>query len=113
MASSRATNGTSKATSLILPTLAGSLASPDGTHLRYEVQRIFLILRADKRVVQCGSCYALTYQGKTINILAIDHTDNGFNIAEAALNDLTGGHAVEFGRVNAQYVQVDLKNCKI
>ncbi|KAF2751282.1 eliciting plant response-like protein [Sporormia fimetaria CBS 119925] len=62
---------------------------------------------------QCGTCYALTYQGKTINVLAIDHTLNGFNIAQKALDDLTGGNAVQLGWVDAQAVQVDLSSCKL
>jgi hypothetical protein len=55
----------------------------------------------------------LTYNGKTINVLAIDHTATGFNIAQKALDDLTGGNAVQFGRVDAQYTQVATSNCKI
>lgn len=62
---------------------------------------------------QCGSCYSITWNGKTINILAIDHTETGFNIAEQAMNDLTGGNAVQLGRIDAQYVQVDISNCKV
>jgi hypothetical protein len=63
--------------------------------------------------VQCGTCYSLTYKGKTIYVLAIDHTQNGFNIAQKALDDLTGGNAVQFGRVDAQFAQVAASKCKI
>jgi len=59
----------------------------------------------------CGTCYSLTYNGNTINILAIDHADEGFNIAQAALDDLTGGQAVALGRIDAQWAEVDKSAC--
>ncbi|PQE29461.1 putative rot1 PRECURSOR protein [Rutstroemia sp. NJR-2017a WRK4] len=55
----------------------------------------------------CGSCFTLSYNGRSINVLAIDHAAEGFNIAQAALNDLTGGQAVALGRIDASYTQVD------
>ncbi|KAG6886462.1 hypothetical protein C0992_003845, partial [Termitomyces sp. T32_za158] len=66
--------------------------------------------------VNCGSCWDLTYtnaQGvsKTISVLAIDHTDAGFNIALSAMNDLTGNQATFLGRVDATAVQVDPSVC--
>lgn len=59
----------------------------------------------------CGACYGLTYNGKTVNILAIDHADGGFNIAQSVMNDLTGGQAVFLGSVNAEYKRVDNSLC--
>ena len=59
----------------------------------------------------CGSCWQLRYKGKSINVLAVDHTDAGFNIAKAAMNTLTGGHAEEFGRVDATATQVSASAC--
>jgi len=61
----------------------------------------------------CGTCWNLTFAGtgKTINVLAIDHADEGFNIAQEAMDELTGGQAVQLGRVNAEYVQVDKSIC--
>ncbi|KAF8860784.1 Cerato-platanin [Acephala macrosclerotiorum] len=59
----------------------------------------------------CGTCWALTYNKNTINVLAIDHASEGFNIAEAAMNTLTGGQAVALGRVDADYQQVDASVC--
>ncbi|KAF4335441.1 eliciting plant response [Fusarium beomiforme] len=59
----------------------------------------------------CGTCWKLTYKGKSINVLAIDHTAAGFNISPAAMNALTGGKAVQLGRVDATSVQVPVKNC--
>ena len=59
----------------------------------------------------CGTCYALTYNGVTINVLAIDHAGTGFNIATEAMNTLTGGQAVQLGRVEADYQKVDVSAC--
>ncbi|KUJ18534.1 Cerato-platanin [Mollisia scopiformis] len=59
----------------------------------------------------CGTCWSLTYNGNTINILAIDSAVEGFNIGETAMNSLTGGQAVALGRVDAGYVEVDASSC--
>ena len=60
---------------------------------------------------QCGSCWQLTYNGKSINVLAVDHTDSGFNIALEAMNTLTNNQAVFLGRVDATARQVAASNC--
>jgi len=60
---------------------------------------------------QCGTCYGITYNGKTIYVLAIDHTDNGFNLAKAAMDDLTNNQAANLGRIDAQYAQVTVDKC--
>ncbi|KAF2819353.1 Cerato-platanin [Ophiobolus disseminans] len=62
---------------------------------------------------QCGTCYGVTYKGKTVYVLAVDHTDNGFNLAKAAMDDLTNGQAAQLGRIEAQYAQVAVSNCGI
>ncbi|CEI70543.1 hypothetical protein FVEN_g960 [Fusarium venenatum] len=59
----------------------------------------------------CGTCWKLTYKGKSINVLAIDHTDAGFNISPAAMNALTNNQAVKLGRVDATATQVAVTNC--
>ncbi|KAF4951312.1 hypothetical protein FGADI_7510 [Fusarium gaditjirri] len=59
----------------------------------------------------CGTCWKLTYKGKSINVLAIDHTDAGFNISPAAMNALTNNQAVQLGRVDATATQVAISNC--
>ncbi|KAK3049261.1 hypothetical protein LTR09_009439 [Extremus antarcticus] len=59
----------------------------------------------------CGQCYALTYKGKTVNVLAIDTAPSGFNIAEGAMNNLTGGQAVALGRVTATIKKVGVAKC--
>ena len=61
---------------------------------------------------QCGTCWQLTYNGKSINVLAIDHAGAGtFNIALSALNKLTNNQAVTLGRINAVATQVSGKAC--
>ncbi|CAM1500818.1 Fc.00g099800.m01.CDS01 [Cosmosporella sp. VM-42] len=60
---------------------------------------------------QCGTCWKLTYKGKSINVLAIDHAAAGFNIALDAMNKLTNGQAVKLGRVDATATKVAVKNC--
>ncbi|KAL0466079.1 Cerato-platanin [Neurospora intermedia] len=59
----------------------------------------------------CGTCWSVTYNGKTINILAIDHAGAGVNLSKKAMNELTGGNAEQFGRVDAQVSQVALSAC--
>jgi hypothetical protein len=60
---------------------------------------------------QCGTCWELSYKGRTVNILAIDHAASGFNIALDAMNALTGGQAVKLGRIDATSKQVDKSKC--
>ena len=59
----------------------------------------------------CGTCWQLTYKGKSINVLAVDHADEGFNIAMEAMNTLTGGLAAEPGRIDATATQVSASAC--
>ena len=62
---------------------------------------------------ECGTCWKITYNGKSINILAIDHTDNGFNIGLKAMNDLTNNQATFLGRVNVVAEQANASDCGI
>lgn len=59
----------------------------------------------------CGTCWQLSYGGRTINVLAIDHAAAGFNIAKAALDELTNGQAEALGRVEATVVQTAASDC--
>lgn len=83
----------------------------------------------------CGSCWKLTYtpsgngtataagNGTTstygdddsvsysVVLLAVDHADEGFNVAQEALDELTGGMAEELGTVQAIVQQVDAGEC--
>ena len=59
----------------------------------------------------CGTCWKLTYNGKSINVLAVDHAGSGFNINLDAMNELTNGQAVSLGHVTADAQQVDGVEC--
>ncbi|KAM0546467.1 hypothetical protein ACHAPJ_010825 [Fusarium lateritium] len=59
----------------------------------------------------CGTCWKLTYKGRSVTILAIDHVDAGFNLSPAAMNTLTNNQAVKLGRVDATAVQVPISQC--
>jgi hypothetical protein len=59
----------------------------------------------------CGSCWSATYNGKTIYILAVDHTAQGLNIGMDAMNDLTSGNAYALGRIDATVQQVATSYC--
>ena len=60
---------------------------------------------------ECGTCWQLTFNNQSINVLAIDHAGAGFNIALSAMNALTDNQAVFLGRVNAQATQVAKSAC--
>ncbi|CDO74206.1 hypothetical protein BN946_scf185043.g258 [Trametes cinnabarina] len=61
----------------------------------------------------CGTCWKLTYAGtgKSINVLAVDHTDAGFNIALEAMNTLTNNQGVFLGRIDVTATQVAASQC--
>ncbi|KAF9032863.1 Cerato-platanin [Hymenopellis radicata] len=64
----------------------------------------------------CGTCWELTYTNaagaqSSITVTAVDHADAGFYTSQAALDNLTDGHAVEFGIVTVTASQVDASNC--
>jgi len=59
----------------------------------------------------CGTCWQLTFDGISVNVIAIDHAASGFNIALEAMNTLTNGNAEFLGRINAQATQVAASAC--
>lgn len=59
----------------------------------------------------CGTCYEVTYGNETIAVLAVDVATAGFNVAEAAMNTLTGNQAQFLGRVSVTSVEVDASLC--
>ena len=59
----------------------------------------------------CGTCWQLTYEGTSINILAIDHAADGFDITLEAINKLTNGQAVELVRIAVLAQQVETSVC--
>ncbi|QPH05517.1 hypothetical protein C2857_003355 [Epichloe festucae Fl1] len=59
----------------------------------------------------CGTCWALEYQGNKVKVLAIDHAGDGFNIGQTAMNALTNGRAAELGHVEAAVTQLSAWEC--
>ncbi|EIM82441.1 Epl1 protein [Stereum hirsutum FP-91666 SS1] len=59
----------------------------------------------------CGTCFAVTYNGVTVNVLAIDHAGDGINMSLEAMNALTNGQATFLGTVDATVAQVDKSAC--
>lgn len=61
----------------------------------------------------CGSCWQLTWAptGRSINVLVVDHADDGFNLSQEAMDQLTNGQAVQLGRIDATAVQVAPSAC--
>lgn len=61
----------------------------------------------------CGTCWELTYSGtgRSINVLVIDHAEDGFNLSQEALDNLTDGQAVQLGRIDASVQQVAPSAC--
>ncbi|RPD61071.1 Cerato-platanin-domain-containing protein [Lentinus tigrinus ALCF2SS1-7] len=60
---------------------------------------------------KCGSCWELTYKGRTIHILAVDTAGHGFNIGLKAMNKLTNGQAVDLGKVEVVANEVSRHLC--
>lgn len=46
-----------------------------------------------------------------IPVIAIDHAGNGFNLAKAAMDELTGGRAAELGRVDMTVTEAAPGDC--
>ncbi|OJD19517.1 hypothetical protein AJ78_00488 [Emergomyces pasteurianus Ep9510] len=61
----------------------------------------------------CGKCYKLRFEGTGVElpVIAMDHTVNGFNVAKAAMNELTGGRAAELGRVDMTVTEASSGDC--
>lgn len=72
---------------------------------------------ADWNSPNCGSCHQLTFTNTTsgvtrrINVLAIDRTDSGYNIALEAMDALTGGQGKALGRVAVAEASVSPSVC--
>jgi len=64
----------------------------------------------------CRTCWKLTFvnaQGvsNSINVLAIDVATTSFNIAQQAMDKLTGGQAVALGRAPVTATQLAASSC--
>ena len=62
---------------------------------------------------RCGECYKLYYGGKEIYVTAVDHSATGFVLSLAAMDELTGGLAVELGAITAGCVLAAPERCKM
>ncbi|KAF8655865.1 hypothetical protein AX16_002948 [Volvariella volvacea WC 439] len=64
---------------------------------------------------KCGSCWQLTFNPgngtRTIVVTAVDFAATGFNIALAAMNNLTDGHGIEYGVVNVTSTELPAARC--
>ncbi|KAJ3488549.1 hypothetical protein NLI96_g2748 [Meripilus lineatus] len=62
----------------------------------------------------CGTCWQLGFNGRTINVLAIDHADEGFNVSFETLQRLTLNQTDNLGGVLYTTVQqVSTSLCRI
>lgn len=59
----------------------------------------------------CKTCYNLTYEDKSISVLAVDSALEGFNVAQQAMDYLTDGQSTQLGRVDVQSTPVDPAYC--
>lgn len=58
-----------------------------------------------------GNCYQITYSGKSVYMLAIDHAADGVNMSFEAMDDLTDGQADFLGRIDATVTLTSASNC--
>ncbi|KAH9867896.1 hypothetical protein IAQ61_007200 [Plenodomus lingam] len=62
---------------------------------------------------QCGSCHKITYNGKSIFVVAIDSSSTGFNIGLTAMNELTNNQATSLGRIEAEVTNASPSDCRM
>lgn len=60
---------------------------------------------------KCGACYNLTWEGVSVSVVVVDHTDSGFVLSLAALDTLAGGQGAGLGRVNITWEEAIPANC--
>ena len=59
----------------------------------------------------CGSCWKLTYEDKSIFVIAVDTAGVGFNIAKSAFDALADEAAEQFGGLEATVEAADASDC--
>ncbi|CRG92401.1 hypothetical protein PISL3812_09460 [Talaromyces islandicus] len=59
----------------------------------------------------CGACYGITYNGKTVYVIGVDVAVDRFVLSQGALDTLTNGQAVSLGHVTATYAPAPLQSC--
>ncbi|KAJ0422834.1 Cerato-platanin-domain-containing protein [Aspergillus carlsbadensis] len=65
---------------------------------------------------KCGACYQIQYTSaagavNSMFVTAVDAAPGGFNVGVQAMDLLTGGRAVELGRVDVVWTEVARENC--
>ena len=58
----------------------------------------------------CGSCWELTFGNKSMYLLAVDKNSE-YTSSQKAMDTLTGGNAVNFGRINVTAERVSASKC--
>jgi hypothetical protein len=58
----------------------------------------------------CGSCWELTFKNTSVYLLGVDK-GNGYISSQKAMDTLTGGNAVKFGRINITAERVSASKC--
>lgn len=53
----------------------------------------------------------MTYKGKSIFVLGIDHAAAGLNLSKKAMDKLTNNQAAQLGRVDATVKKVGVGKC--
>ena len=60
---------------------------------------------------QCGSCWKLTYKGKSVHLLAVDTAGVGFNIAKGTFDYLADASAQQAGSFEAAIESLPASGC--
>ncbi|KAJ3488888.1 hypothetical protein NLI96_g2512 [Meripilus lineatus] len=59
----------------------------------------------------CGSCWGVSYKGKTIYVTAIDSSGVGFALSSKAIQQLTGPDGMRAGKVPVTYWAASPSDC--
>jgi len=60
---------------------------------------------------ECGTCWKITYEGRSVNVLAVDTYAAGWNLALPAMQTLLGQNGTNLPNVQATVQQVDASEC--
>ena len=61
----------------------------------------------------CGTCWQITYEGRSVNVLAVDTYAPGWNLALPTMQNLLGSNSTNLPEVQATVVQVDASACGV
>ncbi|EJD54183.1 heat-stable 19 kDa antigen [Auricularia subglabra TFB-10046 SS5] len=71
------------------------------------------IPRISYNSTSCGTCWKLTYEGRSVTFLAIDRAAATFNLGKTAFQTLSNKSAEALPTFTATYVQVPITDCKL